>query len=294
MKQHDYLQEIKNAVEAKLSALVPQKDGAPHSSLYEAARYSLLGGGKRLRPILTIATAQALGASIDTALQPACALEIIHTYSLIHDDLPCMDDDDLRRGKPTLHKVYSQGHAVLTGDFLLTLAFEVIATAPDLSCEIKVELIRILSQSAGADGMVGGQAVDLLYEGEDCDLKTLSFIHQSKTAALIAAAIEFGAVIAGASLEQRERLKSIGYKAGLSFQIVDDILDVTGDEKELGKPLLSDIHNQKSTSVSLLGLEKAQALAEELMLSVEKEYSALQISSDHLSHILLSLTRRSF
>jgi geranylgeranyl diphosphate synthase type II len=235
-----------------------------------------------------------LGASIEEAISPACALELIHTYSLIHDDLPCMDDDDMRRGKPTVHKIYGEGHAVLTGDFLLTHAFEVLSDAPFLSSEKKIELIRLLARQAGGDGMVGGQALDLMSEGKELSWDTLNFIHHHKTAALIGAAIEFGAIIAGANHQDRDLLRSIGYEAGLSFQIIDDILDVTGDEKTLGKPILSDIYNNKSTAVTILGMEQAKAMAEKLLASVERKTKSLSFISSTFQMLLSSLTKRHF
>lgn len=279
-------------IERTLDELVQERKNFPHSSLFEAARYSLLSKAKRLRPLLTLATVEIYGGNIESALHPACALELIHTYSLIHDDLPCMDDDDLRRGRPTLHKVYAEGHAVLTGDFLLTYAFEVIAKAPLLSSKQKLELIKVLAERAGGDGMVGGQTVDLLSEGKATDWDTLQFIHHNKTAALIACALDFGAIIANAPAEDRNNLQRIGHEIGLSFQIIDDILDVTGNEAEIGKPTHSDSDNQKSTSITVLGLEKAQALADALLQSVQNRCKKLSVDSSILEEILQSLTHR--
>lgn len=279
-------------IENTLEELVKEKSGFPHSLLFESARYSLLSKAKRLRPLLTLATVETFGGDLNAALYPACALELIHTYSLIHDDLPCMDDDDLRRGRPTLHKVYGEGHAVLTGDYLLTYAFEVLAKSPSLNPDQKVELMQILSQKAGADGMVGGQSADLLFEGKLTDWQTLEFIHLNKTAALISASLEFGAVIANAPSHDRDLLKMIGQEIGLSFQIVDDILDVTGSEEEIGKPIHSDEENHKSTSITVLGLEKAQDLVSALLTSVQDRCKQLSKPAPLLEEILQKLIHR--
>lgn len=279
-------------IEKTLSQLISEHAEMPHSLLFQSARYSLLGPAKRLRPLLTLATAESFGADVKMALHPACALELIHTYSLIHDDLPCMDDDDLRRGKPSLHKVVGEGQAVLTGDYLLTYAFEVLAKSPLLTAEQKIELITILSERAGGDGMVGGQVLDLLSEGQSPDWNTIEFIHHHKTAALISASIEFGAVIAQVSDEDKKHLQSIGYKAGLAFQIVDDILDVTANELELGKPIGSDLDLNKATAVSVLGLEKAQTTANTLRVAIENECKLLSIHDSSLAMVLDQLIDR--
>jgi geranylgeranyl diphosphate synthase type II len=279
-------------IEKTLSQLISEHAEMPHSLLFQSARYSLLGPAKRLRPLLTLATAESFGADVKMALHPACALELIHTYSLIHDDLPCMDDDDLRRGKPSLHKVVGEGQAVLTGDYLLTYAFEVLAKSPLLTAEQKIELITILSERAGGDGMVGGQVLDLLSEGQSPDWHTIEFIHHHKTAALISASIEFGAVIAQVSDEDKKHLQSIGYKAGLAFQIVDDILDVTANELELGKPIGSDLDLNKATAVSVLGLEKAQTIANTLRVAIENECKLLSIHDSSLAMVLDQLIDR--
>lgn len=252
MQTQDLITTKRSLINQRLSALVPLIEG-PHMLLYEAARYSLLLPGKRLRPQLTLAVLEDYDTPIEEGLDAACALEMVHTYSLIHDDLPCMDDDDLRRGKPTLHKVYGEGQAVLAGDFLLTRAFEVVAHDPDL--------VSILASRAGGEGMIGGQVVDLLSEGEEIDWGTLTFMYLGKTAALFSAALEFGAVIAGASIEHRNALKEVGALYGMAFQIRDDILDVTADEKEMGKTANSDITNKKATSLTLFSKEKAEEMA---------------------------------
>ena len=289
-----YLSSRRDLIEKTLESLISQKEGLPHSTLFEAARYSLLGKAKRLRPLLALVTAEAFGARVEDCLQSVCALELLHTYSLIHDDLPCMDDDDMRRGRPTSHKVFGEAVAVLSGDYLLTYAFEVIATCQNITAEQKVELIKVLSQKSGSEGMVGGQLIDILNEGKKIDWATLEFIHRYKTAALISASLEFGAILADASKEDREKLQSIGNAAGISFQIIDDILDVTSSEKELGKPVFSDQANAKCTAVTLLGIEKAQQTAQALMLSVKNDCKDLSISSTTIEEMLQKLLDRNF
>lgn len=229
--------------------------------LIEAARYALLNGGKRLRPILTLATVESFGKDPHSALIPACAIEMIHTYSLIHDDLPCMDDDDYRRGKLTVHKKYDQGHAVLTGDFLQTLAFEILATAPHLQADTRIQLLSTLAKRSGDAGMIGGQVMDLSAEGQTLMLEELESLHQKKTGALIVASLEFGAIIANVNASQMQHLCDFGQKIGLAFQIIDDILDVSESVTKHGREIASDILKEKSTYVSLLGLEEAKEYA---------------------------------
>lgn len=253
-------------IETQLDQLVPERD-APHKTLFQAARYSLLGGGKRLRPILTLATTETLGGDISAALVPACTVEMIHTYSLIHDDLPCMDNDDFRRGKPSLHKAFPEGHAVLTGDFLLTNAFEILAQHVQLTVEQRIALISILSRKSGSEGMIGGQVMDLEAEKKEINLADLRCIHRNKTGALLTASIEFGGIIAHASVEHMDILRVFGDEIGLAFQIIDDVLDITASKQKHGKTAASDITNNKTTYVSLLGLEQAQSLAHQLFLS---------------------------
>jgi geranylgeranyl pyrophosphate synthase len=255
-----YLHAQSQIIEQELERLVPSRRG-PTQQLFEAARHALLGGGKRLRPILTLTTTRMLEGNPQLALTPACTLELIHTYSMIHDDLPCMDDDDYRRGKLTVHKKYSEGDAVLTGDFLLTYAFEVLARDPHLNPEKKVQLITILAHQSGSEGMIGGQVMDLAYEGKTISLDNLRLLHRNKTAALITAAIEFGGVIGNANASHMECLRQFGEAIGLAFQVVDDILDVTASQTKHGKAISSDERNGKSTYVSLLGLEQAQSYA---------------------------------
>jgi len=238
-------------------------------SLRKSMRYSLFAGGKRLRPTLVLAAAECCGLNPKKALKTAAALEMIHTYSLIHDDLPAMDDDDLRRGKPTNHKVFGEALAILAGDGLLTKAFEAAAeNAADLKLNgrASVELIRLIAYGAGAEGMVGGQVADLAAEGaskkisKSAAAKMLEGVHRRKTGALIVASLDAGAVLAGASKSARESLGSYGECIGLAFQIADDVLDVVGDKKKMGKKG-SDRDNDKLTYASLYGVDGARAKA---------------------------------
>jgi geranylgeranyl diphosphate synthase, type II len=279
-------------IEKTLDQLVPEQE-VPHAVLYRAARYSLLGGGKRLRPILALATAEAFGGNLDAAVIPACALEMIHVYSLIHDDLPCMDDDDFRRGKPSLHKAFPEGQAVLAGDFLLTHAFETLSHAEHLDGDKRVKLISILSRQAGGNGMIAGQIMDLDAEGKQIDFETLRLLHRKKTGALITASIEFGGILANASAEQMKTLTQFGDDIGLAFQIIDDVLDVTASKQKHGKAIASDVVNGKATYVSLLGLEQSQAMAQSLLLSATKRLQSLDVNSDLLIRLAEQLVNRS-
>lgn len=256
----DYLEAQRRVVEGELDRLISMRHG-PHQQLFESARYALLGNGKRLRPILTLAATDMLGGDSSLALLPACTLEMIHTYSMIHDDLPCMDDDDYRRGQPTVHKKYSEGHAVLTGDFLLTYAFEVLATNPLLSPDKKSQLIAVLAKRCGSEGMIGGQVMDLIFEGKKINLDMLRLLHHKKTAALLTASVEFGGIIANVTETHLDCLRKFGEFIGLAFQTVDDILDVTSSQTKHGRAVSSDIMNEKSTYVSLLGIEQAHSYA---------------------------------
>lgn len=231
-------------------------------NLMRAMEYSLMAGGKRLRPILLMSAADAIDGSGEKFITVADALEMIHTYSLIHDDLPAMDNDDYRRGKLTNHKVFGEATAILAGDALLTLAFEVVLRQRDVPPETLLTVLKEISTAAGVSGMVGGQAIDLRSEGVQIDLTTLKLMHLGKTGALFKAAIRSGAILAGATREQLESLTRYAENFGLAFQITDDILDVTGDEKLLGKPTGSDAKNHKSTYVSLTSLDEAKRLAQ--------------------------------
>ena len=232
--------------------------------LYAAMRYSAMAGGKRIRPFLTLECARVLGGETRTAIYLATAIEMVHTYSLIHDDLPCMDNDDLRRGKPTNHKVYGEATATLAGDALLTGAFEIIC-ASDLPSDLKISAVRVLSEAAGADGMVGGQIMDLAAEEKEISFDTLIKTHSLKTGAMIHAAVHLGLLSAGVTDEKTaEAFGSYARYLGLAFQIVDDVLDVTAEETELGKPVGSDAEEGKTTFLHFLSPEQAMNYAEQM------------------------------
>ena len=245
------LEEHREQIEAWLRDCFRERE--PRGDLYDAMHYSLTAGGKRIRPVLLLECCGMCGGDVRAALPFAGAVEMIHTYSLIHDDLPCMDDDDLRRGRPTNHKVYGEALATLAGDALQPEAFGLIAAAPDLSAQQKVQAVQVLAQAAGADGMVAGQVLDLSCE---CgDLEQLLQLHQLKTGAMICAAAELGCIAAGAEEKQRSLARRYGACLGLAFQIQDDLLDVVGDEAQLGKPIGSDREENKITFADLLGIQ---------------------------------------
>ena len=256
MTVKDFLTEKSAKTEAALDQYLAAWDKTP-DSLMDAMRYSLFAGGKRLRPALVLGASEVISGDDTPGLPAACALEMIHTYSLIHDDLPAMDDDDLRRGKPTSHKVYGEATAILAGDALLTMAFEVAAQSGDL------RVIHEIAQAAGVQGMVGGQQLDMDGEDQALDLDGLRRIHAFKTGALIRVSIRCGAILGGAEDAQIDALTRYGEAIGLAFQIADDILDVVGTEEALGKPIGSDEGNQKSTYPALLGLDGARKMAQE-------------------------------
>jgi len=256
----EYWKEKQQLVETAMEKIFPRKT-AQNKTLCDAMNYSLMAGGKRLRPVLLMAAADAVGGRGTDYLCTACAIEMIHTYSLIHDDLPAMDNDDYRRGKLTNHKVYGDGMAVLAGDALLTMAFEVMLQQPASSAEARLAVVKEMSQAAGPNGMVGGQAIDLESENKHIDMKRLKQMHMGKTGALFCAAIRSGAILAGTDEEQLTALTLYAEKFGMAFQITDDILDVTGSEEIIGKPVGSDERNHKSTYVTLTSLETAQQLA---------------------------------
>lgn len=248
----------------------------------EAMKYSVRNGGKRIRPMLTLEFCKACGAEPEKALPFACAVEMIHTYSLIHDDLPCMDDDDYRRGKPSCHIAFGEANALLAGDALLTLAFETAVKA-DIAAENVVRAVKELSYSAGILGMVGGQVLDLQNENKALTLSELEQIHNLKTGELIRVACVLGCVAAGADEEKIKSAEAYAKGIGLTFQIVDDILDVTSDAETLGKPIGSDAENQKTTYVSLLGIEKSKEVAAELTRKAKAALAVYDENTEALS-----------
>ncbi|WP_020676052.1 polyprenyl synthetase family protein [Geopsychrobacter electrodiphilus] len=261
-----YLKHRLQLVESALDVFVPKTETLP-GSLHDSMRYSLFAGGKRIRPVLMSAACEAVGGQGEDVLPAAAAIEMIHSYSLIHDDLPAMDDDDLRRGKPTNHKVYGEAIAILAGDGLLTEAFILLSNPQvlqNVTAPARLEIIHQLSRAAGSLGMVGGQVVDMESEGQRIDLPTLEYIHTHKTGALILAAIEIGAIIGGADTTQRFALHRYGEAAGLAFQVADDILDIIADQSLLGKNVGSDEARGKATYPAILGLEGARQRARDL------------------------------
>ncbi len=252
---------IAEAIDSQFEQLL-SPDAGPTGSLYDAMRHATIGGGKRLRPLLVMAAAKLFEVEEERALRAATAIEAIHVYSLIHDDLPCMDDDDLRRGKPTVHIAFDEAHAVLAGDALHDLAFAILADeATHSDPRIRVELIASLAQAAGPRGMAGGQIMDLLAEKESFDLPAITRLQQMKTGALIGAAVEFGAIMGRASPDSRKALRGYAHDLGLAFQIADDILDVEGDEEAAGKALHKDAAAGKKTFLTELGIDRAKEQA---------------------------------
>ncbi|MDE1173331.1 MAG: polyprenyl synthetase family protein [Parvibaculaceae bacterium] len=248
-------------VERKLDMLLP-REGGPEARVFEAMRYAVFAGGKRFRPFLARESARLFGVRDESALRVAAAVECVHTYSLVHDDLPCMDDDDLRRGQPTVHRQFDEATAVLAGDALLTFAFEILvhdATHEDQ--RIRCELIRKLARASGGQGMVGGQMIDLLSEGQEIDMVAITRLQRLKTGALIAFSCEAGAVLGRASSEARMALTAYAHDMGLAYQITDDLLDAEGDAGEVGKATGKDEAAGKATFVSVLGIERARAQA---------------------------------
>lgn len=287
MNIQQYLTENKKKIDDALLVLTAEDPSTP-KALKEAMEYSLKAGGKRLRPILAIAANRAVGGDVERVLPFACALEMIHTFSLIHDDLPAMDDDDFRRGLPTNHKIFGEGIAVLAGDGLLTLAFEILSCGGaknGVDAGRLLEVIRDLAQATGPSGMVGGQVLDLKAEGASLDAAALENVHRFKTGRLISVSVTGGAKIAGADAKKLEALKSYGDKIGLAFQIADDILNVEGDAKTLGKSVGSDAKNCKSTYPAILGLEQSKTKARELVSEAIAALDGFDAAADPLRGI---------
>lgn len=286
-----YLAERQAIVEAALDQSLPV---VYPETIYESMRYSLMAGGKRLRPILCLATCEMVGGTLEMALPTACALEMIHTMSLIHDDLPAMDNDDYRRGKLTNHKVYGEDIAILAGDGLLTYAFEYIAAkTTGVPSDRTLQVIVRLSRAVGAAGLVGGQVVDLESEGKpDVTLETLTWIHRHKTGALLEASVVCGAILAGASAEDQQRLSKYSQDIGLAFQIVDDVLDLTATPEELGKSVGKDVQAQKATYPSFWGIEESKRQAAQLIASAKAELASYGTRAQPLLAIADYITAR--
>lgn len=292
----EYLEASRRWVDAALDRYLPEEGlglsaGCP-PRLAAAMRHSVLGGGKRLRPVLALLAAEACGGEVEAALPVACALELVHTYSLVHDDLPAMDDDDLRRGRPTCHKAFDEATAILAGDALATLAFEILAREVRPG-EVALGCIRALAEAAGPEGMVGGQMADLEAEGRvDGTVAELEAIHRRKTGALLRAALRMGGLVGGGTREQLEALDGYGRAVGLAFQIVDDLLDVEGDEAKLGKRVKKDLGQGKWTYPGLLGVEASRERARVLAAEGVAALEGFGESADRLRQLAWALLER--
>ena len=271
-------------VDAALDTFLPPESTKP-ATIHKAMRYSIFAGGKRLRPVICLATAEMLGGKAAQALPLACAVECIHTYSLIHDDLPCMDNDDFRRGKPTSHKVFGEAIAVLAGDALLTIAFEMAASCQSWPRYSHADVIHEVAVAAGSQALIGGQVADAEGEGKRISPEELRYIHQNKTAALITTSIRLGAMSANATPAQLKHLTEFGQSLGLAFQVIDDILDVTQTSEKLGKSAGKDLKAQKATYPALLGLEKAQKEADKLTARARAALKPLGKAAEPLTAI---------
>lgn len=283
-------------VDTALECYLPRADNYP-GTIHEAMRYSIFAGGKRLRPVLTLAAAEAVGGESELLMPAACAMELIHTYSLIHDDLPAMDNDDYRRGKPTSHKEYGEAIAILAGDALLTLAFELLARVADggvVPPERVVRVVAEVARGAGTKGLIGGQVVDTLSAGDVSDPATLEYIHRHKTGALYQVAVRSGAILAGAGEKQLAALTTYAEHLGLAFQIVDDILDVVGDAGKIGKPVGSDEKNSKVTYPALFGLPAARDKAGEAGALALAALTGFDARANFLRDMITFIINRNF
>jgi geranylgeranyl diphosphate synthase type II len=273
MNLKPYLKSRQKLIDRALDRYLPKENAKP-PTIHRAMRYSLFAGGKRLRPVLCLAAAEACGGKIDGALPLACALECIHTYSLVHDDLPSMDNDDLRRGRPTCHKVFGDGIAVLAGDALLTIAFEIVSRAKPTPRYNMSVLLREVAVAAGSQKLIAGQVADLEAEGKQTSRAQLQYIHENKTAAILTTTVRLGAMSANANPKQLAAITKFGRALGLAFQVIDDILDVTQTSEKLGKSAGKDVAAQKATYPAIIGLEKSRAEAKRL---TRQAHSALSI-----------------
>jgi geranylgeranyl diphosphate synthase type II len=288
-----YLKARQKEVDRTLDRFLPKASTKP-ATIHQAMRYSLFAGGKRLRPILCLAAAEACGGLTNSALPLACALECIHTYSLIHDDLPSMDNDDFRRGRATCHKVYGDGIAILAGDALLTIAFEIAAAAEGWSRYDLREIFREISIAAGSRKLIAGQVADLEGEGKKLNLTQLRYIHENKTAALLTTSVRLGAMSANATPTQLRAISEFGYALGLAFQVIDDILDVTQTSEKLGKSAGKDAAAQKATYPAVLGLEKSRREAGRLTRRAHDALRPLGRKADRLHEIANYLLEREY
>ena len=280
-------------IDKALDGFLPRATAKP-ATIHKAMRYSLFAGGKRIRPVLTLAAAEACGGAASAAMPAACAVECIHTYSLIHDDLPCMDDDDLRRGRPTSHKVFGEGVAVLAGDGLLTIAFEILAQAKPTARYGTAALVGELAGASGSKWLIGGQVADLEGEGHALTGADLRYIHRCKTAALLTASLRLGAMSANATARQLKNVTDFGQALGLAFQVIDDILDVTQTTEKLGKTAGKDVKATKATYPAIHGLEKSRAEARRLTHAAHAAIRPFGASGATLREIADSLLAREY
>lgn len=292
MNLEEYIAERVARIDAELDRTLPAAERLP-ASLHQAMRYSIFAGGKRIRPLLMMAACEAVGGELASVLPAACAMEMIHTYSLIHDDLPAMDDDDYRRSRLTNHKVFGEATAILAGDALLTQAFILLATGDVSSAADRLRVLQIIANAAGSLGMVGGQVVDMESEGKTVELPIVEYIHTHKTGALILASLQSGAIFAKADSRAFEALTRYGECAGLAFQIADDILDIVGEQTIIGKDVGSDVHRGKATYPALLGLSESRRRAEELRDLAIDALVSFGIEADPLRALVSFMVDRS-
>jgi geranylgeranyl diphosphate synthase type II len=288
-----YLASRQRKIDRALDRYLPKENVKP-ATIHKAMRYSLFAGGKRLRPILCLAVAEACGGKVLNALPLACALECIHTYSLVHDDLPSMDDDDFRRGRATCHKVFREGVAVLAGDALLTIAFEIVSRAKPTSRYHMSILLREIAVAAGSQKLIAGQVADLEAEGKNADSTQLRYIHENKTAAILTASVRLGAMSANANAKKLAAITEFGRALGLAFQIIDDILDVTQTSEKLGKSAGKDIAAKKATYPAVIGLEKSRAEARRLTRQAHNALAIFGRKTDDLHALANYLLEREY
>jgi geranylgeranyl diphosphate synthase type II len=288
-----YLRSRQKLIDGALDRYLPKERTRP-ATIHRAMRYSLFAGGKRLRPVLCLAAAETCGGRIDKAMPLACAMECIHTYSLVHDDLPSMDNDDFRRGRPTCHKVFGDGIAVLAGDALLTIAFEIVSRAQPTSRYKMPALLREVAVAAGSQKLIAGQVADLEAEGRKADRAQLRYIHENKTAAILTTSVRLGAMSANANPKQLGGITRFGRALGLAFQVIDDILDVTQTSEKLGKSAGKDIAAKKATYPAVIGLEKSRAEARRLTRQAHNALSIFREKADPLHALANYLLEREY
>jgi len=288
-----YLRSRQKLIDRALDRYLPKENTRP-ATIHKAMRYSLFAGGKRLRPILTLAATEACGGKMEAALPLACAMECIHTYSLVHDDLPSMDNDDFRRGRPTCHKVFGDGIAVLAGDALLTIAFEIVSRAKSTRRYDMSVLLREVALAAGSEKLIAGQVADLEAEGKKATREQLRYIHENKTAAILTTSVRLGAMSANADAKKLKAITNFGRALGLAFQVIDDILDVTQTTEKLGKSAGKDIAAKKATYPAVMGLEKSRAEARRLTRKAHDALSSFGGTSEVLNSLANYLLEREY